>query len=60
MLANPPPLSKPLYDAMYYAVLDGGKRLRPLFIYTLGIALGLSLENLDHAACAIELIHAFH
>lgn len=58
-LSNPPPLSKPLHDAMYYAVLNGGKRLRPLFIYTLGIALGLSLENLDHAACAIELIHAY-
>ena len=58
-LSNPSPLSKPLYDAMHYAVLNGGKRLRPLFIYTLGIALELSLQDLDHAACAIELIHAY-
>ncbi|TLY47055.1 MAG: hypothetical protein E6K54_07395 [Gammaproteobacteria bacterium] len=58
-LSNPPPVSKPLYDAMYYAVLNGGKRLRPLFIYTLGTALGLGLQDLDHAACAIELIHAY-
>lgn len=58
-LSKPSPLSKPLYDAMHYAVLNGGKRLRPLFIYTLGIALGLSLQDLDHAACAIELIHAY-
>jgi farnesyl diphosphate synthase len=58
-LSNPPPLSKPLYDAMCYAVLNGGKRLRPLFIYTLGTALGLGLKDLDHAACAIELIHAY-
>lgn len=58
-LSNPSPLSKPLYDAMCYAVLNGGKRLRPLFIYTLGIALRLSLQDLDHAACAIELIHAY-
>ncbi len=58
-LSNPSPLSKPLYDAMCYAVLNGGKRLRPLFIYTLGIALGLPLQDLDHAACAIELIHAY-
>lgn len=58
-LSNPPPLSKPLYDAMCYGVLKGGKRLRPLFVYTLGMALGLSLQDLDHTACAIELIHAY-
>lgn len=58
-LSNPSPLSKPLYDAMCYAVLNGGKRLRPLFIYTLGITFGLPLQDLDHAACAIELIHAY-
>lgn len=58
-LSNPPPLSKTLYDAMCYAVLNGGKRLRPLFIYTLGTALGLGLQDLDHAVCAIELIHAY-
>lgn len=58
-LSNPPPLSKPLHDAMYYAVLNGGKRLRPLFIYSLGTTLGLGLQDLDHAACAIELIHAY-
>ena len=58
-LSNPSPLSKPLNDAMCYAVLNGGKRLRPLFIYILGIALGLPLQDLDHAACAIELIHAY-
>lgn len=58
-LSNPPPLSKPLYDAMYYALLNGGKRLRPLFIYTLGAALGIHLQDLDHAACSIELIHAY-
>jgi farnesyl diphosphate synthase len=58
-LSNPSPLSKPLYEAMSYAVLNGGKRLRPLFVYTLGVALGISLQELDHAACAIELIHAY-
>jgi farnesyl diphosphate synthase len=58
-LSNPPPLSKSLHDAMYYAVLNGGKRLRPLLVYTLGVALGISLHDLDHAACSIELIHAY-
>jgi len=58
-LSEPTPLSKPLHDAMCYAVLNGGKRLRPLLVYTLGIALGSSLESLDQAACALELIHAY-
>ena len=58
-LSNPSPLSKPLYESWTYAVLNGGKRLRPLFIYTLGTTLGLSLQDFDHAACAIESIHAY-
>ncbi|MES2998932.1 MAG: polyprenyl synthetase family protein [Pseudomonadota bacterium] len=48
-----------LYEAMRYAVLEGGKRLRPLLIYAMGEALGLTLEALDHAACSVELIHAY-
>lgn len=58
-LSDPAPVSEPLYDTMCYAVLNGGKRLRPLLIYTLGIALGSSLESLDQVACALELIHAY-
>lgn len=58
-LLDPVPLSKPLHDTMCYAVLNGGKRLRPLLVYTLGAALGASLESLDQAACALELIHAY-
>jgi geranylgeranyl pyrophosphate synthase len=48
-----------LYEAMRYVVLEGGKRLRPWLVYTMGTALGLTLEKLDHAACAVELIHAY-
>ena len=58
-LLDPAPLSEPLHDAMRYAVLNGGKRLRPLLVYTLGTALGSSLESLDQVACALELIHAY-
>ncbi len=58
-LSSLPSLLKPLSDAMNYAVLNGGKRLRPLFVYTLGTALEVPLQRLDHAACAIELIHAY-
>lgn len=48
-----------LHEAMHYAVLNGGKRLRPLLVYATGTALGASLEKLDNAACAVELIHAY-
>lgn len=58
-LLDPKPLSKPLHDAMTYSVFNGGKRLRPLLVYTTGSAFGLPLNSLDHAACALELIHAY-
>jgi len=48
-----------LHQAMRYAVLNGGKRLRPLLVYAAGETLGASLEALDTAACAVELIHAY-
>ena len=49
----------PLIDAMAYAVLLGGKRVRPFLIYATGRMLGVSLETLDHSAAAMESIHAY-
>jgi farnesyl diphosphate synthase len=57
-----PPESKPperLHAAMRYAVLGGGKRLRPLLIYAGGEVLGVPSERLDGPAAAVELIHAY-
>ena len=51
--------SLPLFEAMRYAVLNGGKRLRPLFVYATGEALGSSPDRLDAPAAAIELIHCY-
>ncbi|HET7921580.1 MAG TPA: farnesyl diphosphate synthase [Gammaproteobacteria bacterium] len=48
-----------LHQAMRYAVLGGGKRLRPLLIYAAGEVLGLAPERLDGPAAAVELIHAY-
>jgi geranylgeranyl pyrophosphate synthase len=48
-----------LVRAMRYAVLGGGKRLRPLLVYAAGGALGASPDMLDVPACAVELIHAY-
>jgi len=50
-----------LGQAMRYAVLDGGKRLRPLLVLATAEALGDALPSPAglNAACAIELIHAY-
>ena len=48
-----------LHRAMRYAVLGGGKRLRPVLVYTVGTALGAAPERLDAAAVAVEVIHAY-
>ncbi|PKO58539.1 MAG: geranyl transferase [Betaproteobacteria bacterium HGW-Betaproteobacteria-19] len=48
-----------LHEAMRYAVLGGGKRVRPLLVHAAGEIVGASPSHLDHAACAVELIHAY-
>jgi farnesyl diphosphate synthase len=48
-----------LHRAMHYAVLGGGKRLRPLLVYAAAAAFGENSTQLDAAACAVELIHAY-
>jgi len=50
---------KNLCAAMRYAVLNGGKRLRPLLVYAVGEMYGAELKALDIPACAIETIHSF-
>ena len=57
------PLSAPagLGDAMRYAVLDGGKRLRPLLTLAAAraVAGAAELPAALRSACAVELIHAY-
>ena len=48
-----------LHQAMHYAVLNGGKRVRPLLVYATGECLQIDVHRLDPLAVAIELIHAF-
>jgi geranylgeranyl pyrophosphate synthase len=48
-----------LLEAMRYSVLGGGKRLRPVLVYSTGSAFGAPLERLDPAAAAVELIHVY-
>lgn len=48
-----------LHEAMRYAALGGGKRVRPLLCHAAGEALGAPLEALDAAAAAVEMIHVY-
>lgn len=52
-----PQVCEPLRSAVRYAVLGGGKRIRPLFV--LGLAIDIGRDPLDvlHRAVALELIH---
>jgi farnesyl diphosphate synthase len=48
-----------LHQAMRYAALGGGKRIRPTLVYAAGAAVGAAVEALDGPACAVEFIHAY-
>jgi farnesyl diphosphate synthase len=48
-----------LHEAMRYAVLGGGKRVRPILVYGAGQALEVDERRLDGPASAVELIHAY-
>jgi farnesyl diphosphate synthase len=48
-----------LHEAMRYAVLGGGKRVRPLLCHAAGSVFGADSSVLDVPAVAVELIHAY-
>jgi geranylgeranyl pyrophosphate synthase len=48
-----------LHEAMRYATLNGGKRVRAALVYAAGEAVGADPDVLDTPACAVELIHAY-
>jgi farnesyl diphosphate synthase len=48
-----------LHEAMRYATLEGGKRVRPLLTFAAGDLAGATPERLEIAAAAVELIHAY-
>ncbi len=48
-----------LHGAMRYAVLEGGKRVRPLLAFAAGELVEARPERVEMAAAAVELIHAY-
>ncbi len=48
-----------LHEAMRYATLGGGKRVRPLLVFAAGELTNAAPEKLDIVACAVEMIHTY-
>jgi farnesyl diphosphate synthase len=48
-----------LHEAMRYATLEGGKRVRPLLAFAAGEVSAASPDRLEVAAAAVELVHAY-
>jgi farnesyl diphosphate synthase len=48
-----------LHQAMRYAVLDGGKRVRPLLVHAAGEVTDADPDALDRAALSVEYVHAY-
>ncbi len=48
-----------LHEAMRYAALGGGKRVRPLLAFAAGEVAGADVARLDIVSAAIECIHAY-
>ena len=52
-------IAQPLLDAMRYATLGGGKRIRPMLVCATCTGLGGALEDALAPACALEFMHAY-
>ncbi len=58
-LPDPEQAPQRLHQAMRYAALGGGKRMRPMLVYATGYLFGAEEARLDAAAVAVEFIHAY-
>jgi farnesyl diphosphate synthase len=59
LLPGPEIAPQRLHQAMRYAVLGGGKRVRPLLCFAAGQLVGAPPQRLETAAAAVEMIHAY-
>lgn len=59
LLPSPSSAPERLHQAMRYAVLEGGKRVRPLLVFAAGELVGADPDNLAKIAAAVEMIHAY-
>jgi farnesyl diphosphate synthase len=59
LLPSPQIAPRRLHEAMRYAVLDGGKRVRPLLTFAAAEVTAAPADRAQYAAAAVELIHAY-
>jgi farnesyl diphosphate synthase len=59
LLAVPPDLEARVYEAMRYAALGSGKRLRPFLVLTSARLFGVNQQCALQAAAAVEMVHAY-
>ena len=62
LLSFLPPVTQPpqrLHEAMHYAVLGGGKRVRPLLAFAAGELFDAPRDAVARSAAAVEMIHAY-
>jgi farnesyl diphosphate synthase len=57
----PPVSAEPvrLHDAMRYATLGGGKRVRPMLAHAAGLVTSAPVERVQIVSAAVEMIHAY-
>ena len=51
--------SAPVFDAMQYSVMAGGKRIRPFLVMTFSDIFSGRREEAEIYACALEMIHSY-
>jgi len=59
LLAVPPDARAPLYEAMRYAAIGGGKRIRPLLVIAGCNLFHVARERAVRVALAVECIHVY-
>jgi farnesyl diphosphate synthase len=59
LLPAPDIVPQRLHQAMRYAVLGGGKRVRPLLAFAAGDVAAADGARIEIVACAVECIHAY-
>ena len=59
LLAVPPDARAPLYEAMRYAAIGGGKRIRPLLVVAACNLFHVARERALRVALAVECVHVY-
>lgn len=59
LLAAPSDARKRLVEAMRYAAIGGGKRIRPLLVTAAAELLGVNRDSAVRVGCAVEAIHVY-